>query len=290
LIGVVPDTRIGQVQWFNQSASPEVIVVAHPSAAAEAISVHREQQVVEVVIGSGARGNALGTNDWVALERVFRSLAHDPATADVRAVLVRGAGSTFSSGSDLQEWVAAAPDDVETSFARMEAALTAIEACPIPVIAAVDGVAAGAGCQLALACDLQILAGHARIGMPIARLGILLSPRFASRLSVLAGPSVTRDLLYTGRLLDADEAVRVGLATRCVPAEDFEDAIRELIASIVRYPPAAHHATKRAVSIALGPIRDAASAAYAGNAVEFADFQAGVSAFLDGGNAIPARS
>jgi len=237
--------------------------------------------MVEVTVGSGTRGNALATHDWIALERAFHALAEDD---EVRAVLVRGAGETFSSGSDLHEWVAAAPDDVETSFARMEAALTAIEECPIPVVAAVDGVAAGAGCQLALACDLQILANHARIGMPIARLGILVSPRFAARISVLAGPAVTRDLLYTGRLIDAAEAVRVGLATRCVPEADLDRAARQCIAEIVRHPSAAHRATKRAVSAALAPIREAAKAADAGTAVEFEDFRAGVSAFLSNRN------
>ena len=123
--------------------------------------------------------------------------------------------------------------------------------------------------------------------MPIARLGILVSPSFAARISVLAGPAVTRDLLYTGRLIDGAEAVRVGLATRCVPEAELDRASRELIEEIVKQPTAAHRATKRSVSAVLAPVREAARTAAAGHAVEFDEFRAGVSAFLasrDGNN------
>jgi enoyl-CoA hydratase/carnithine racemase len=245
----------------------------------DAVVVRRHDHRVDVVIGSGVRGNALSTLGWASLERVFRTIADDP---DTHVVVVTGAGRTFSSGSDLREWVSAAPGDVQAGFVVMEAAFTAIEQCPIPVVAAVDGVAAGAGCQLALACDLQILSSSARIGMPTARLGILISPSFAARISVLAGPAVTRDLLYTGRLIGAEEAVRVGLATRSAPDSVFASALDELVGMITRQPVAANQATKRAVGVALAPIRTAARVAAAGLPIEFDSFRAGVNGFLAG--------
>jgi enoyl-CoA hydratase/carnithine racemase len=141
--------------------------------------------VATVTLGNGRRRNALTRAAWTSLENVVAGLGADPA---VRVVVVRGRGGTFCSGSDLTEWAGADADLVEDSFARMESAFRAVEQCQVPVVAAITGVAAGAGCQLALACDLRFIADSAHIGMPIARHGILASPAFAARLSTLVGP------------------------------------------------------------------------------------------------------
>jgi enoyl-CoA hydratase/carnithine racemase len=239
--------------------------------------LYRDLGIAEVAVGDGRRGNALSSADWRELERTFRRLACDD---ELRAVVVRGQGGIFSAGSDMREWAEADLTDVTESFAAMEAAFTAIEDLPVPVIAQVEGVAAGAGCQLALACDLQVLAETARIGMPIARLGILVSPAFATRLSVLAGPGVARELLYTGRLVSAEEAVRLGLATRCVPEQELATATRRLVLAVVRHPGSAIRAAKHAVDVALAPVRSAAKAQAGGPPVAYADFQRGITTFL----------
>lgn len=239
--------------------------------------LYRELGVAEVSVGDGQRGNALSSDDWRELEQTFRRLAGDD---ELRVVVVRGQGGTFSAGSDMREWVQADRTDVEQSFAAMEAAFTAIERLPFPVIAEVEGVAAGAGCQLALACDLRVLADTARIGMPIARLGILVSPPFAARLATLAGPGVARELLYTGRLVSADEAVRLGLATRSVPAYELAAATRRLVLSVARQPVPAIRAAKHAVDVALAPVRAAAMAQAEGPPVAYEDFQRGITSFL----------
>jgi len=239
--------------------------------------LYRDLGIADVYVGDGHRGNALSSEDWRELELTFRRLADDDR---LRAVVVRGQGGTFSAGSDMREWVQAEQTDVAQSFAAMEAAFTAIEDLPVPVVAEVEGVAAGAGCQLALACDLRVLADTARIGMPIARLGILVSPPFAARLSVLAGPGVARELLYTGRLVSAEEAVRLGLATRSVPADQLASATRRLVLSVVRNPGAAIRAAKNAVDVALAPVRAAAKAQAAGPPVAYDDFQRGIMTFL----------
>ncbi len=233
--------------------------------------------VAEVAVGDGRRGNALSSADWRELERTFRDLALD---AELRAVVVRGHGGMFSSGSDMREWVDADPAGVADSFAAMEAAFTAIEELPVPVVARVEGVAAGAGCQLALACDLQVMAESARIGMPIARLGILVSPAFAARLVVLAGPGVARELLYTGRLVPAAEAVRLGLATRCVPDAQLASVTRRLVLAITRNPDAAVRAAKRAVDAALASARAATREDAGGPPVAYDDFRRGITTFL----------
>jgi enoyl-CoA hydratase len=176
-----------------------------------AVEVIRRGPVAEVIIGDGARHNVLGSAGWIALARTFRELAADDT---IRAVVLAGRGDSFCAGSDVREWDRAAA--VEAAFAQMEAACAAIEDLPVPVVAKVTGVAGGAGCQLALARDLRVSGRRALIGMPIARFGILASPSFAARLSLLAGPGAARDLLYTGRLIGSAEAARLGLVTRLV--------------------------------------------------------------------------
>jgi enoyl-CoA hydratase/carnithine racemase len=182
----------------------------------------------------------------------------------------------------VREWDGAEPADVEAAFGRMEAACAAIENLPVPVVAKVKGVAAGAGCQLALASDLRVFGRNALIGMPIARLGILASPSFAARLSLLAGPGAARDLLYTGRLIGSDEAARLGLVTRCVPEPRLDGVTDVLVQSIIVHPAAAIRAAKRAVGAGLGPAIEAARIAAGGPAVDYSDFREGVAAFLHG--------
>jgi enoyl-CoA hydratase/carnithine racemase len=234
--------------------------------------------VADLVIGSGSHRNALSGDDWTDLAAECVRLGTDES---LRAVIVRGTGGTFSAGSDMREWVRAEPADVDDSFARMEAAFTAIERLPVPVVAQVDGAAAGAGCQLALACDLRVLGETARIGMPIARLGILASPAFAARVSLLTGPAIARELLYTGRLVTAEQAVRLGLANRAVPEDILTETTTALVRSIVRHPPAALRAAKHAVSVGTDAALDTARAAGTGPAVAFPDFRRAITAFLD---------
>lgn len=248
------------------------------------VEVRVDGPVAEVTIGSGAKRNALTGAGWTQIEDRIRELED---TDSVRAIVIRGRDGgrgggpvgTFCAGSDMTEWVDAGPDAVEDSFARMEAAFRAVEECPVPVVAEIHGVAAGAGCQLALACDLRFMADSARIGMPIARLGIMASPSFAARMVTLAGPSITRQLLYTGKLLDAPGAVAAGLADRHLPDSALTTFTERSLARIAEQPPAAIHAAKRAVSAALAPVRDA-TGHNDRPAVSLDDFRLGIAAFL----------
>jgi len=247
-----------------------------------AVRVSEVDGLARVTVGSGLRRNALTSSGWAAVERVFRDLAHKTA---LRAVILDGAGGTFCAGSDMREWIDATMEDIELSFARMEAACTAIETLPVPVIAKVRGFAAGAGCQMALACDLRVLAEDASIGMPIARLGILVSPPYALRLSMLVGPGPARDLLYTGRMITAAEAVRLGLATTSAPDSELDAVTDRIVDTIMRQSVAAVRGAKRAVNAILTGPRLAAAAASQGPPVDYADFSQGINRFLRHGEA-----
>ncbi|MGH3632625.1 MAG: enoyl-CoA hydratase/isomerase family protein [Mycobacterium sp.] len=241
------------------------------------LNIRHDGKITYITVGAGERRNALTSQDWTALRQAFLTMATD---TQLGVVVLRGAGATFSSGSDIGEWAAASAPAVDRSFNYMEEAFQSIESLPVPVIAIVEGVAVGAGCQLALACDLQLLARSARIGMPIAQLGILISPAFAARLVTLTGPAIARDLLYTGRLLTATEAAHVGLVTRTVDDGALQAEVERLVTSIIDQPTASVRAAKSAVAALLAPVRETAEQSRGPDAVAYADFTNGVRNFL----------
>lgn len=209
------------------------------------VALEIEAPVATIWLGTGSRRNALRTMDWVHLDRALRLAVSHP---EVSLVLLRGVGGTFTAGSDLTEWVAADPGRVEESFRAMEAAIRTTEQADAVTVAAVEGVAAGAGCQLALACDLRLMSVSARIGMPIARHGIRVSPTFARRLMEVVGLARTRDLLLTGRLVDAVRAESWGLVSQVVEDRDFDSELQKLLVSLTDQPRGSLQAAKSSTS------------------------------------------
>ncbi|MDQ6753995.1 MAG: enoyl-CoA hydratase/isomerase family protein [Actinomycetota bacterium] len=243
----------------------------------ETVAVERSGSVATISFGSGERFNALGLADWRALERAATALAGDRS---LRAVVLRGRGGVFCSGSDMREWQDASGADVSHSFKLLEEALQAIEDLPVPTVAVVEGVATGAGCQLALACDLQLMNGSARIGMPIARLGLLVPATFANRMSLRIGPSRTKDLLYGGRLLTAERAGAIGLVSTVVPDDGADAALAGLLAGWDRLSAASLRASKAAVDQGLRPLTQPARHLAPGPAADPHEFAGRVHRFL----------
>lgn len=242
----------------------------------EAVTVECAGSVAVITVGTGERFNAMGAAGWRSLGEAARSLAG----RELRAVVIRGRGGTFCSGSDLREWEHSAAEDVREIFATIEWALQQVEDLPMPTVALVEGAATGAGCQLALSCDLQLMADSARIGMPIARLGILVPPSFANRLSLRIGPSRTKDLLYRGTLLRAREAHAMGLVSSCVANDGAEAALRDLLTAWEGLSAASLQAAKAAVDTGLGPLSQPARELPVGPAVDPDEFAWRVGAFL----------
>jgi enoyl-CoA hydratase/carnithine racemase len=151
-----------------------------------------------------------------ALLAACRGIAGDER---VRAVVVVGAGQkAFCAGSDVNEFPHVRHDVVKCKLARENEAFAALEQLPIPVIAALNSVALGGGAEIALACDIRIMDETARIGFPEVKLGIFPGSGGIFRLPRLVGPARAYELLYTGDLIDAREAHRIGLVNRVVPA------------------------------------------------------------------------
>ncbi|GAB3273127.1 enoyl-CoA hydratase/isomerase family protein [Sinomonas notoginsengisoli] len=242
------------------------------------VTVDDDGSVAVVRFGAGQRLNALRTEHWEALERAAVALA---SRRGLRAVVLRGRGGVFCAGSDLREWEHAPMAEVDRSFWQLEQALRAIEDLPVPTVAVVEGVAAGGGCQLALACDLQVTAATAQVGMPISRLGILPSASFATRMALRIGPSQTKDLLYGGRMLSGEEAHRMGLVSTLVPEGGVEAEVERLLAQWGSLAPASLRAAKAAVERGLQPLTGPARREPPGPAVDAQEFPPRIAAFFD---------
>lgn len=211
---------------------------------------------------------------------------HLETTPGLRAVVITGEGVAFCAGADIlrraQDTGGLEHGGADTFRPAFERVLDAIVDYPAPVIAAVNGVALGAGMQLAVACDLRIAAPTATLGIPAAKLGIILSSANVRRLAVLVGQGAARDLLLTARAVDVEEARQIGLVQRI--ADDARGAALELAADIATLAPVSVQGHKRALNIvasagalddmALTELQQLEEAAFAS-----ADLQEGLAAF-----------
>jgi enoyl-CoA hydratase len=168
------------------------------------------------------------------LRDACRTLA---ANERVRAVVVTGKGAkAFCAGSDVNEFVSVRDDVVPRKLARENEAFTALENLPMPVIAALNGVTLGGGAEIALCCDIRIMDETTRIGFPEVKLGVFPGSGGVFRLPRLIGPSRAYELLYTGELIDAEEARRIGLVNRVAPAGESVLTALALAESLAKGP------------------------------------------------------
>ncbi|WP_372729176.1 enoyl-CoA hydratase/isomerase family protein [Nocardioides sp.] len=145
---------------------------------------------------------------------------------DVKAVVLYGGERVFAAGNDVKEMADLSHIDMVKRSGPLQAAVTAIARIPKPVVAAITGYALGGGCELALAADLRFAADNATLGQPEVLLGIIPGAGGTQRLARLVGPSKAKDLILTGRFVQADEALRIGLVDRLYPAESvYEEAV-----------------------------------------------------------------
>lgn len=221
--------------------------------------------------------NAFTVQMWQMLHQYVDQIR---ATPEIRVVVIQGAGDeAFTSGSDISEFASMRIEEVDANFQVMEDAITAVEQLPIPTIACLNGFALGGGLELALACDVRVASERATMGMPIARLGIMLSPKFAKRIVDLIGPSRAKDLLYTGRFIGANEALNMGLVNYFVLSHELKRTTMEMARRIADFSGSSIRAAKRAVGLCL-PLSEA-SASEGPYFIDREDFPEGVAAFLE---------
>jgi enoyl-CoA hydratase/carnithine racemase len=198
-------------------------------------------RIARVTLDNARRLNCLSTPLIVQMRNVFADLAGDPS---LRAVILTGAGDrAFVGGADLNELGQLCADAARLYITRLHQACRAIRDCPVPVIARINGLALGAGLEVAASCDMRVAADTAQFGMPEVQMGMP-SVIEAALLPGLIGTGRTREMLLTGTLCSTAEALAMGLIEKAVPLADLDAALEPWIAAICRAAPQAVRAQK----------------------------------------------
>jgi enoyl-CoA hydratase/carnithine racemase len=189
--------------------------------------------------------NALNASIQEELRAAAASVAGDDSVA---AVVVYGGEKVFAAGADIKEMAAMSYVDMAARAPALSSAFDAIARIPKPVVAAVTGYALGGGCELALACDWRVASADAKLGQPEINLGVIPGAGGTQRLARLLGPARAKDLVMSGRMVTADEALAIGLVDRVVPtADEVLPAAVDLVRRYVGGPAQAIRAAKLAV-------------------------------------------
>lgn len=248
------------------------------------VRLEREGPVARVVLDHAARRNAMTLEMWQSLRVLFGALTKD---SDLRAVVIRGApeGGAFSAGADRTEF----PRNRGTRESALEygkvvrAALEAVDACPVPVLALIDGPCVGGGLEIALFTDLRLATARSTFGLPAVRLSH--SPDLVDirRLVALVGPAAASAILLAATSISAERAWTLGLLTWMGPAEQLEAAAQEYLDGVLAAAPRAVRAAKQGLRAVLDSRPGAAEAydalvpgLYAG-----ADFLEATHAFIE---------
>jgi enoyl-CoA hydratase len=249
----------------------------------QTIELARDGAVATITLNRPSVLNALNLQLLEELTSTLATLATDDT---VRAVILTGAGpKAFAAGADISE-LNALPDGraAEAQARRGQALTRAFERLRVPVIAAVNGFALGGGCELAMACDIRIASENAKFGQPEVNLGILPGYGGTQRLTRLVGEGLAMYLCLSGEMIDAQQALRVGLVQKVVAADALIDEALRLARVIAAKAPLAVAAAKRAIVDGAALSLDDALALEAllfGQTVVSEDFREGSRAFLD---------
>ena len=199
---------------------------------ADEIQVAVADGIASVTMNRPAQRNAMNRALLEGLRKAFDDL---DARRDVRVIVVRGAGPAFCAGMDLKEMEArGGAADPEADVVQV---LQRVERSAQPTIAMVHGDAIAGGCELALHCDLRVMAEGARIGMPLARIGLVVPFTLGQKLVEIIGPAHTRHLMFTGRPIDARRAHEIGMVHQVAPATEMETATYALARMIAENAP-----------------------------------------------------
>jgi enoyl-CoA hydratase/carnithine racemase len=167
--------------------------------------------------------------------------------AEVRAVVIYGGPKIFAAGADIKEMSVASYTDMVDRATGLSATFAAVAQIPKPVVAAINGYALGGGCELALCADRRIAANDAHLGQPEILLGVIPGAGGTQRLPRLIGPAKAKDLCFTGRFVDAEEALRIGLVDEVVPPDEVYEAAHRYAVQFATGPVYALRAAKESI-------------------------------------------
>ncbi len=249
------------------------------------VALQRYRSVAVVTLSHPEALNALNLSSWRRLNLLLDELSGE---SELRVIVLRGAGErAFAAGADITEF----PDtrmttaDAATYNESLARCLRALTAVPVPVIAAVRGLAVGGGCELSAACDVRIATDDARFGIPLGKLGVILGLTEADTVARLIGPAGLKYLMFSAELIDVDTAVRWGLVQKVVAANDLADAVARLVGQICRQSAVTMRTSKMVANMhgrALTAADTDALIRFSVDAYEGDDLREGVAAFSQG--------
>ncbi len=248
----------------------------------ENLLVAKRDGLAVVTVNRPDKLNALNARTIAELDAAFADLSTDDA---VRGVLLTGAGEkAFVAGADIAELATESPVGGKERAVRGQKVLERIENLGKPVVAAVNGFALGGGCELALACHVRVASENARLGTPEVKLGIMCGYGGTQRLSRLVGKGRALELLLTGEMVDAQEALRIGLVNRVVPQGKLLEEAEALLGKMIANGPISLRFTLDAVNAGLDmPLAEAQSfeATLFGLICTTEDMKEGTKAFIE---------
>jgi 2-(1,2-epoxy-1,2-dihydrophenyl)acetyl-CoA isomerase len=242
--------------------------------------------IATITLNRPQRQNSLSSDlcrDLVAALEAATDCGH-------RCLVIEGAGSAFSAGGDIQEIstllddAASVDEAMRTISDAIGTAIRSVAAHSVPTIAKIDGVAAGGGAGLALACDVQLASERARIGFVFRNIGLCVDSGVSYFLPRIVGTNTAKELVFTGEILDAERAASLGLFNHVYDVDEFDSATSDFVRTVADGPTIALRHSKRLLDAGLDTsLRDATDAEFAAQtiALDSEDHEEGVEAFLE---------
>ena len=248
------------------------------------IVVQQDGPVATVVFNRPKMRNAINLAMWTEIARLTEALGKDDG---VRAIVYRGAGTeAFASGADISEFEKNRKD-LETATAyntETEAAYRTVRDCPKPTVAMVFGFCMGGAMAIAMACDFRFAAAGSKFGIPAARLSIIYGLDPVHQLVDLVGPAYAKDILYSARVVEAEEALRIGFIQRLVPVAELEAVTYDYLKKVAANAPLSIRGTKAQVQAIFEGVTDAHRARLKQLGIETftsEDYREGTRAFME---------
>ncbi len=248
------------------------------------IVVHQDGPVATIVFNRPKMRNAINLAMWSEIARLTEALGKDDG---VRAIVYRGAGTeAFASGADISEFEKNRKDlETATAYnAETEVAYRTVRDCPKPTVAMVFGYCMGGAMAIAMACDFRFAAAGSKFGIPAARLSIIYGLDPVHQLVDLVGPAYAKDILYSARVVEAEEALRIGFIQRLVPAAELEAVTYDYLKKVAANAPLSIRGTKAQVQAIFEGVTDAHRARLKQLGIETftsEDYREGTRAFME---------
>jgi enoyl-CoA hydratase/carnithine racemase len=246
-----------------------------------ALVITRDGHVARLTIDRPDKRNAMTAAMWAGLPGVLGGLAEDP---DVRVLVVTGAGPSFCAGADISDLLGG-PDPADPMAAVRRdnlAAQAALRDFPKPTVAMIRGHCIGGGVELAASCDLRFADPTAVFGVTPAKVGIVYTPSSTKALIDLVGPAMTKYLLFSGELIDAETALRAGLVDRLVAADRLEAEVHRFADVLASRSALSQRATKQVIAaLTAGSDGEAVVADWYRQTISSGELTEGVAAFAE---------